>query len=1052
MYRGSNERVAYSEAKDFSVALYLRDPKYVAKNQSRRYYNESVAHNNVFSRTWSNWRLIDVCGLVVHTYPDGTPRGNVRIRLVSGAYGVLVDKTVPYSTTFGFSLTDMPQTVLSHVNNLDNLTFSVYNYTGVPIYLCYITTGPLMFYNSANGLVSASFGETMGNDEYLPEFGVSHMYGSFEVQDKRRTLLGLLTSPSSYGVDSALARYSLRCEAFVGTQLAGVYAVDEFAFAEDNKRVSVTLKSVLMELDSIPGLGPRVAYMSASRTLADALTEFFSHVKSQYSDVLGQFDFGGVTGNAIMATYNVTGPLALQGNTTVLGFLEKVCQAIGCVIGVRHVLNTSMQYAFSVYGWTEADTGSEQALGWPIYQYSYLEPKDVVGEVQYTPVVKNHIDKITYTKYEVEVSEQERELSVDYELVDMKGYASARDDKNAFKAYWEAKSPSTGLPQNNAKETTFGMRIPRPGDITYDGQHGKYVCDYDNLEKSEARALTRGFLWRFLFATSFKNSRFSTTSVANVLATMESMAVYGGNGLYNSSYMMTRRGTTIKPTTARSFSYCKPDGTVQTVNVNLAGVGCTFWSGTLFDYMPSWYKLHLKIPAGYYLVDGQTYNVSQYFSYWFSPIYGFNPWTKGGDWPDTDRAWTPLPFGGNNIYIYHANNMPQDWSGSFKKISDYMTMRLSANQFTAYHHTDGAIAPGGHYPYKRDVPMVFNTYDYYDPYVGTIKQVGCCNDIDGGYGAPWGCMNLNDNQHSGENTIWPAYDPSGLPDNRHWFHSGFEGDSTARGDASLIKVATTNVSVSAILGHATAQDQEGNFYVQWALPSSDTLKAAIVGSDDNFLNKPWKTNSSWVGEEDESPGSTLSQQANAYCTFWSVPCAGSIMGMTAMIYKSTDPDTDLGWRMPRPSYGYCVKGVRYAISGRFLEISEGGTVSVQFNNQNQYNYDLATNELMTERLVKAMVGNPTCIDYLLTQLHNAFENGKTVYWVKARVRGLCQGYTSTAAPFVRNPYLRDVVYGVNVARNGQQTNVVKATSARVRAIEYVMENGECYANLRLMDV
>lgn len=1046
MYRsGRSDYTVYSEARDFSVALYLEDPSITAKTRNRRYINQQIANGSSLGYTYSYWTIRDMCGFVFHTYPDGTPSGNVRLTLSSNTYGTLVDKTIPYSTNVGISMTELPQEVLSHLSDTDTFAWRIYNLTGVPIYLCYVTPGPLLFLNSLSGLKAVNCGEAMGNDEYLPEFGVSHMYGSFEVQDKRRVILGLVTNPTAYGLDADLPRYSLRCEVFVGTQLAGILLVDEFSFSEDNQRVRVTLKSVLLDLDSIPGLGPRVAYMSQSRTLQVALTEYFAYSKSMYPDVLSQYDFGGICDNELMLLYTIIGPMAVVPDTTVLGFMEKVGQAVGCTIGIRHVLTTTMQYQFSLYGWTGESTGMEQNLGFIAYQYGYLRPHELIGELEYTPIRKNYIDKITYSQFEVGVSENAQELSVDYELINLKGYASATTDKSEFLAYWKGLSQSAKWPENNALETTYGMRVPRPSDVSYNSSAAKYVANYAELEKSEARALTRGFLWRFEFATSFKNSRFSSTSVSSVLSSMRQKAVYGGDGNYNNAYMMFPHGTAYKMFTGREFTYYGWNGSAHNVKVTLSAVSKTFTVSRLFDYMPSLYTLHIKIPAGYYVVDEQSYTINQYFSYWFSPVYGFNPWTRKDEWTSEDRAWTPLPNFGE--YAYTVNNQVQEWDSKMEKISDYFTLMATANQYTAY--TLGHAGP----LYKRDVNAVFNTYNYGDPYSsGSVKMVGTNMDIDGGYGAPWGCFNTDDSEHSGENTIWPAYDPAGIEDNKHWFHTGFGDDTTAKGNANYVKVTQRNVSAQTIFGHNTEQDEHGNVFVEWPLPSSSTLRSAIMSGEDNFLNKRQKESESWVGTEDTGYGLDMSNQANAYCDFWSVGAVSSIMGRTEMIYRSDDVSSDFSWRNPRPSYGYCVKGVRYSISGRFLEIRQGETHTVQYNKQNQYNYDMATNELMTDRLSISRAGiMVNALSWLLSDIATRFSKGKTVYWAKCKVKGLYKGSTSSAAPFVRNYYLRDTVYQVYVSRNGSNVNMLRTSSARVYALEYVMENGECYVNLRLMD-
>lgn len=1040
---------------DFSAAIFLDNPRTIASTLNRTYVNSTVLPGQSYQFSLSQLAYKRYFGMVFQLVPandwDALPSQaeTITIRVVLGG-AIAAEKTVPFSSTVGFSIFDVKQWAFANAEIIpSSVAITITNSTSKEFKIMYVTPGPLVFYNHQEGLVDCSCGEELGSDEYFPQYGVIHMHGALKVKDINKRFLGLLSSPSSYGISWNVARLSLRTEIYVGTQMAALMETDEFSFSVDGKEFEVSLKDILLEMDSIYVTGPRLINLSNEQSMRDVLRGFFAFENSAQSEVLSPFNFFSVSDN--FENFR-SGPIILAEQTTLLGFLNKLGQATLTHIGINHVIVTSMQYSCFVYGnelrWS---ISRPQPVSFVYYTNSFYA-RDLLGEIEYTPLKKNYIDKISYDMYQVGLSDSLDEYTITYDLIDVNSFkgGTAESDKAQFFAYWSGKSRSAGLPANNPNETTYGMRMPRPSDVSYDSANACYVADYAELEKSEARALTRGFRWRFSFLTEFSGNEFAKANLSAILSNVDNYAQYGGpaSGVYSNSYLMFPRQLAFSfPDYV--FYYRNWNGNRIQVRANNTLASKMFWISRVFDNMASHYTLHFKLPSGVYLVDGQTYTKKQYFSYWYTHTFGLNPWRLKSNWSYDSREWTPL--GDSWSYGAYGWNSPTYQDSSYDdKISSYITLMATANMKTSYvsNQENGYYNPSG---------GVFNTYNYGDPYTTTyqgssVYQVGMNNDIDGGYGADNNnrCFNVNDSVGSGEQTIWPKGGAVGA-DGKPWYHSNFGGSSedyAAKADADYICV-TSNVTAETLVGGTTKTDNQGSFFIEGALPSSDTLRQAITDSQDNFLSKYQKEDSGWTGTEDRNnPGLYFSQYCNAYCTFWSVSGLSSLQDRVETIKQKGNVSSDFRWCNPRPSFGFCVKGVKYGLEGRFAKISKGDTFVKQFNAANQYNYTLTTNELISSITYQPSSGSPwvLALDRALSVLSSRFSNGRTVYWLKGKIWGTYQ------ESYIRNHYLNDIVSGAYPVSNGSgRTDVFGGNKPIIQAIEYVMQEGDCYVNLRLME-
>lgn len=1068
MYKGTNGKFCQTNG-DFSVLLFLSDT-WELRNASRAFSNATVANGATDTSVFAGVGT-DIFGMAIHLAPSNgydsppSPDRTVRIRVSFKAdgdatYTDYFDKNVPYASVCGFSVTDLPDAAYSIALDEGSVMVKVTNNTGVDINVSYITKGPLMLFNSNSGLIACNCGESLGNDEYLPQYGVSQMYGSFKVKETRtsKSFLSVLNDPESYNLYADLARFALRCEIYVGTQMAALMETDDFSFSNDGKEFEVTLKDVLQRLSSVYVNGPRVIDLGETHPLADVLQEFLVYEKTQQPSLLNLFDLSTIYQSTAFSSFK-SGPIVLEGGTSLLDFLDKLGRATLTNIGVRHVITTGFLYGMFAYGSIYSHATPQGPLNLDVNVMKFFA-QDIVGEIEYTPLKKNYVDKITYDSYNVGIEERARTYDIVYDLIDVNPLKndSIDDDKAAFLTWWKAASRVAGWPQNNPLETTYGMRIPRPSDITYDGSTP--VADYDGLERSGVRALTRGFLWRFSFAESFEGNPYAKANVSTLLATIANMAQYGGpsGGAFDKYYMLTAWGTAYSPADS-TFDYVDWNGNSRTVHANNTTAAKMYYLRAIFQQMPAIYTLHYRIPSGAYFAKGASYTRKKYFSYWFTHVFGYNPWNAKDNWQYDERTWTPL--GDSRSYGAYPVNEPVRWGDPLfqqaesDKISSYLTLRATANMKTAYY---SAANPG----YKAQRSGVFNTYDYGDPYVtaGGYLQVGMQHDIDGG-GYVTGGFNVDDGVHSGEQVIWPALfygvgGASNLPaDKRPLYHSNFggtEGDAAAVANADYVFVSSAILADN--INQATIKvDIDGNCFLPDSLPTDSVLREAIRASEDNFLDKTLKESSDWVGTEDVGdPGQGIAGACNGYCTFWSVRGLSTLKDIEAQVKRSDDLSASFRWVNQRPSFGFCVKGVKYSIEGRFAVVARGETSVAQFNPSNRYDYRYDPSELvvgLTTNHGSGSIYNPA-LGRNLTEIASRFSDGATVYWVKSRIFGEHVAKTASAAGYVRNFYLNDYVREVTPVKNGTQTNILDEAYVVVRAIEYVLEDGETYMNLRLM--
>lgn len=924
-----------------------------------------------------------------------------------------------------------------------SIEFTITNRTDDSIRVQYLTLGPLFAVCEQNGLKYLDYGVRAGEDDEYPDFGVCQDYGSMEFKDPSKFFLGMVSSPEDYGLGN-IKRLSMRVEAYLGNCPIAFMETDKFNYAEGGRFVSVSLKSPLQRLSSYYGFCKRV--YTSEFSLLGYWTEFADSLWGEPSELFS------LTSLSDSNWRNITFKAkTLTRKLSALEFLTYCCQASFSNVLLNVSMSTSMKYRLYSVCWLSRGGPAPSTMHLSSSTMPNVEPKDIIGEVDFSSVQGNFVDKVTYTPYEVRVAEKSVSTTTVFNLIRKNQYASESSDKQAYLEKWLEASGVQSLPSG---EVAYGAKFPMPSDFRTDPQTQRYGVSQSELDDRARRAITRGFLWRFSFNKDFSGANGLSTPLSTLGSTIsitEQRAKFKSPDSSGSSYGLIYTGNADKVGTSRSFSYgavIEQNGiqTATSHTVSNTGVSkrTTFKFPIFFDNLPSFYSLYANLEQDAFLFGGESIQLKLEFSYWFTEILGGKVCEGYAESKDYLTAMSVVSAESDETLGAPTYIPRKTWEASLAtKLSEYLTVQKTSEQNVLYPSVTGQqgwVAPSG---VDCMLWSAFGEYqDDYEPFalhmsVPAHDKRGTSNVYRIGFHV--GSSDVEDyDGHSGSG-INSNFDCQPIIWGTNWY--GADDDSYG-GYAAL--TTQTKQASDAVM------DERGNLCIAFQLPSASTLKNAILSSDNNFIGV--------VSEEQSggsNPGSYRANDANPYFCLWGPSYAFSVLNKSlsqeqdASGIPNLDGDGYCSWFDPIPLYGYVVKDVKVTATARYGTVEALPQVVAQYNGDNHYNYDMQTNGLMTNY---AFLNGSDLCSSLAQKMGTMFSNGKRI----ARISTKALFSIRMASGVVRHraPYVGDSLSGAypKVTMGGVAQSLCEDVSSWfLREIEIVYDNGSLKYNLGLFE-
>jgi len=1033
--------------KDLFVALFLEDAKDTC-GRSREHIGELVSNSASYSRertceNGNEWKGFFLTILPVGVDSLGGSYTVSAVVLFSNGASASISKMF-HSDIAWFSIKDFVGLADMSLSST-KITITVANATGASIRVQYLTLGPLLALCESNCLKYFDFGAKAGEDQELPDFGVCQDYGSLEFKDPQKFFLGIVSNPSNYGLGNIM-RLSMRVEAYLGSCPFAVMETDKFSYAEGGRHVSVLLKSPLQRLASYYGFCGRV-YTEAF-TLQDYWEEFIGSLRGEPTDL---FDLGSLSdANWVRVWFKAKTAL---GKLSALDFLTECCQASFSNVLLYVSMATSMKYKLYSVCWISTLGGPRPSTTHVSSSaMATIEPKDIVGEVDFTSVQSNFVDKVSYTPYEVRVSEQSLSTTTVFNLIYKNDYADEAQDKQAYRDKWLEVSGLSIIPFG---EAIYGAKFPMPSDFSLDLKTLRYGVSQGALDDRSRRAITRGFLWRFGFNKDFSQINGlskANASLGSLLSVSESMAKFKTPSSAGTSFGLITTSSADKIGTSRAFSYnaiIDQNGVQTPTSYNVSNTGVakrtTFGFPLIFNNFSALYNLYANLEPNAFLFGDESIQLKLEFSYWFTEILGGKVCEQYAESENYATAMSVVSAESNELAGAPTYIPRKTWEESLAtKLSQYLTVQKTSEQNVYYIDTTGQpnwVKPSGvdcmlwtafgDYEDGLSPSSVYMSVPAYDKVVSTrVNRVGFF----------LGSTGVEDYQGVEGSGINSNYDCQPIIWGTKWY--GADDDSYG-GYATL--TYATKQAADAVL------DERGNLCVAFSMPSASALKDAILASDNNFIGVVSESASGG-----SSPGSSRANDANPYFCLWNPAYAFSVLNKSlaqeqdASGIPNLDDSGYCTWFDSLPMYGYVVKDLKVTATARYGSVEALPKVVVQYNAENHYNYDMQTNELMTNY---AFLGDGDLCVSLAEKIGTMFANGKHIANLSTKaLYTIISGVGGNRRQ--RVPYVGDSLDGAypKVTVNGvAQTLCESVSSWFLKGIEIVYDNGFMKYNLALFE-